>query len=121
MNNNDQWVEIGRVPTWNFKEDKELKGTYIAIEEGVGLKETNLFKIQKEDGSVIGVWGNTMINDTFQKIRIGDAVKIVYLGMEESKNGRSYHSFRIYHRPQKPEKESSPSSQDGNSEDQIPF
>lgn len=101
MNNNDQWVEVGRVPTWDFKESKELTGTYIAKEEGVGLKDTNLFKIQKEDGSVVGVWGNTMINDTFQKIQIGDEVRIVYLGMEESKNGRSYHSFKIYHRPQK--------------------
>lgn len=90
------WTEVGIGPTWDFKNEKELTGKYLAKEEGVGQNKSILYKIKKSDGSEIGVWGNTLLDDKFSRISIGCEVRLVYLGMETSKAGKQYHSFKVY-------------------------
>lgn len=96
----NDWIEVGAGDTWDFKEVKELVGTYISKQENVGLKNSNLYTVKKSDGKTIGVWGNTMLDEKFKNIQIGDDVKIVYLGEETSKSGNKYHNFKFYHKPQ---------------------
>lgn len=94
----NDWIEIGTGPTWDFKEKKELTGIYVSKEEAVGLNNSNLYKIKISDGSVIGVWGNKILDDRFKGIGIGDEVKLEYFGLVKGKTGNEYHNFKTYHR-----------------------
>lgn len=94
----DDWVEIGAGEAWDYKKEKELSGVYVSQEENVGPNNSVLYHIEKEDGETIGVWNNTVLADKFQNIRIGDKVKIVYLGKAESKTGKEYHDFKVFHK-----------------------
>ncbi len=101
-NTNDEWEEIGAVsPAWNYKEEKELSGIYVSREEGVGQHSSVLYHIQKEDGSEIGVWDNTVLADKFAKLDIGDEITISYKGMSESEAGRQYHDFKVIRKKKK--------------------
>lgn len=96
------WVKIdsNQNDTWDYTQDKEIEGTYVSKQENVGPNNSNMYNIIKPDGTTVGVWGNTMLNDKFQKIKAGEEIKIVYLGMAQSeKTGRQYHNFEIYHKP----------------------
>ncbi len=94
----NEWIEIGAGQAWDYKTEKELTGVYISREENVGPNNSVLYQIEKENGEKIGVWNNTVLEDKFQNIKIGDKVKIEYLGMSKSKTGKDYHDFKVYHK-----------------------
>lgn len=92
-----KWQKVEMNPTWDFEKDKELIGVYISKEENVGPNESNLYNIQIEDSSTVGVWGNTLLDNRFKNIVIGSEIRIVYLGMVKSeKTGREYKNFDVY-------------------------
>ena len=115
----DDWVEIGAGQAWDYTTEKELTGIYVGREENVGPNNSVLYQIEKEDGEVIGVWNNTVLGDKFQNIGIGDKVKIVYLGMSESKNGKEYHGFKVFHKKGKVQE--AVSELKGKDTEEIPF
>jgi len=93
----DKWEKVETAPTWNFKEDKELVGTFLSAESEVGPNKSSLYNFKDEDGEVIGVWGNTILDSRFKNLVIGDRVKIAYKGKETSpKTGREYHNFEVF-------------------------
>jgi len=97
----DGWQEVDpRTDTvHDFMQDSTLVGTYIARQEEVGPNSSTLYQVQKDDGEKVGVWGNSVLNDRFNMIQIGDRVKIVYTGKETSeKTGRQYHNYQVYHK-----------------------
>lgn len=100
------WVKVGsnQNETWDYEKEKEIEGTLNAKEENVGPNNSNMYHIIKPDGGTMGVWGNTMLDDKFKTIQVGEEVKIVYLGKVKSeKTGRQYHNFEVYHKPSESE------------------
>lgn len=94
------WQKVEKTPTWDYENEKELVGIYLSKEENVGPNGSNIYNFRKSDGLVIGVWGNTILDDRFKSIKIGEEVKVVYLGRAKSeKTGREYHGFDVFHRP----------------------
>ena len=94
------WVKVEMGPTWDFKKEKELKGRYVSKSELVGPNDSNMYKVERTDGTTVGVWGNTMLDDKFNSIEVGEDVKIVYLGLIKSeKTNREYNSFDVFHKP----------------------
>ena len=94
-----KWKKVGMNPTWVFWEDKEIVGTYVLMEENVGPNRSTLYSLKKDDGSLIGVWGNTLLDSRFKNIQIGDEVRIVYLGKDTSeKTGREFNNYDVYSR-----------------------
>lgn len=92
-----KWKKLEANPAWKFEEEKELTGTYVSMEENVGPNNSKLYTLKKPDDSVIGVWGNTMLDDKFKSIKVGEEVKIIYLGKAKSKKtGNEYNNFEIY-------------------------
>lgn len=90
-------VEPQRTPTWNYKENPELVGVYHKFEENVGPNQSMLYHIKQEDGSMIAVWGSTVLDGRFSEIEIGSKVKIVYLGDVKSPGGgKPYHNFEVF-------------------------
>lgn len=96
------WVKVGsnQNETWDYTQDEEIEGTLVAKEENVGPNNSKMYNITKAEGKTIGVWGNTMLDDKFKGIEVGEEVKITYLGKVKSdKTGREYHNFEVYHKP----------------------
>lgn len=92
-----EWEKVEANPTWNFKEDRELVGYFINGESNVGPNESNLWTFRKEDGSIISVWGNTILDMRFKNLVEGDKVRIIYKGWAKSpKTGRTYHNFEVF-------------------------
>lgn len=115
----DEWIEVGVGQAWDYKTDKELIGIYVAREEHVGPNDSVLYQIEKEDSEVIGVWNNTVLEDKFQNVKIGDRVRIVYLGMSKSKKGNEYHDFKVFHK--KGKNQEAVSEADGQEATDMPF
>ena len=93
-------VEIGNM--WSYKEAKigdEIIGVYIGKKENVGDNNSNVYTLDC-NGEIKDVWGSTVLDIRMQHIKIGEEVKIVYLGQLESekRKGKSYHNFDIFHR-----------------------
>jgi hypothetical protein len=93
----DEWEKVETAPTWDFKGDPEFVGYFISSESEVGPNKSNLYTFRKEDGEVMGVWGNTILDSRFKNLMPGDKVKIVYNGKATSpKTGREYHNFEVF-------------------------
>ncbi len=100
------WPKVEMSPTWDYENEKEFIGIYISKEVEVGPNKSNLYNFKKSDGSVMGIWGGTILDDRFKGIGIGEEVRVVYLGMvKNEKTARQYHNFVVYHRPAQPENE----------------
>lgn len=95
-----EWQKVETTPVWNFEVEKELVGVYISKEENVGPNASNLYTFERENGTMIGVWGGTLLDDRFKNLMVGEEVKIMYLGKQKSeKTGREFNSFEVYRRP----------------------
>lgn len=83
-------------PKWEFIKDKELVGQLIAKEENVGPNASKLYTVKKQDGSLISVWGSTVLDKRFALIEPGSLIQVKYKGMiTNEKSGRSYHDFFV--------------------------
>jgi len=103
------WEKIDplSVPMWNGKledgtfslaEGDELLGTYQGVEGNIGPNKANVYTFKDKEGSLISVWGSTLLDTRFKNLEKGELVKVVYLGLVKSeKTGRSYHSYDVFH------------------------
>ena len=100
MTDNDwEKIDADAGETWDFGTQPEIQGVLIRKEEHVGPNDSNMYRLQLADGKELGVWGNTVLDGRFQKVTIGEEVKLVYLGKQKSeKTGREFHAFDVFHR-----------------------
>jgi len=103
------WKRIGgdMNPTWDYKEEFErtkgnpevaVEGVFIDKKEDVGPNHSNVYTFEREDGSLIDVWGSGVLDTRFKNLKPGMEVRVVYLGKTKSeKTGRTYHNFDVFH------------------------
>lgn len=86
-------------PTWNYQENPTFRGVFISAEGDVGPNHSNLYTFKTEDGSLMAVWGNSILDVRFKNLQLGEEVFIHYLGKVKSEKikGREYHNFEVYH------------------------
>jgi hypothetical protein len=99
MTQNDGWEKLEMSPTWDYKNQKELIGTFVGAETGIGPNNSNMYKFKTEKG-IVGVWGTTLLDTRLKNLEPGEEVKLVYLGKKPSpkRKGSYYHDFEVYHR-----------------------
>lgn len=91
------WRKVEMTPIWDFSKNKELIGIYLSREEGVGPNESVLYTFETENGEIVGIWGNSVVEDKLKFVAVGAEVKIVYLGKATSeKSGREYRNFEVF-------------------------
>lgn len=100
VNDEQGWEKVETNPTWDYENQTEFVGTYIASESNVGPNNSNLYTFRTADGSLVGVWGNTILDNRLKNCNAGDEVKIAYLGKVASNKvkGREYHNFEVWKR-----------------------
>jgi len=103
MADND-WVKILPEDTmteeWDFQKNDTLEGVFVEKREGVGANKSNIYEFELADGKRVGVWGSTVLDTRFRSLKVGEEVRVVYLGKETSeKTKRQYHNFDVFHKP----------------------
>ncbi len=96
-NTKRNWKRVGG-DMWNFETNAEVEGKFIdMIPANKEAGKSSVITLETEDGSVIKLWGSTVLDNHFSAIEKGEWVKIVYLGMEKNKVGKNYKNFEVYH------------------------
>lgn len=94
----DEWTEIKassentEIPMWD--KTGKLIGTYLA-KRVVGPKQSVIYDIMVEDGTVVGAWGSMVLNEKMDEAQIGNMVSIEHTGDKVSKNGNKYAIFTV--------------------------
>lgn len=96
MNDNRKWREI-TLNDSNDVWDKELpiEGEFIKVERDIGPNKSNMYTIKTDVGE-IKLWGSTVLDDKLMGVPQGAYVQIEYEGKKPSKNGGSYHSYKVF-------------------------
>lgn len=98
-----EWKKIEASNSWNYQEvgkGAEFIGLYVGKEEHIGENDSILYTFEIENEEVMNVWGSTLLDMRLKNLKVGEEVKIVYLGLapSEKRKGKSYHNFEVYHR-----------------------
>lgn len=90
--------EVTSSPTWDFEENPVVEGEYIGREDGVGENDSTLYALKQTDGSVVKVWGSTVLDGRMSNVGIGQQVKIQFLGRKASptRKGKTYKDFAVF-------------------------
>lgn len=79
--------------------DEFIIGKYVEMEENVGTEnKSTLYHIRTPDDELYKVWGTMVLDTLFQKVELQSEVKLVYKGKKQSKNGRYYKIFKLFHK-----------------------
>jgi len=83
------------VGSWNPDKQKEIIGKIIDVKEEGGKFNTKVYILETDD-SVIDVFGSKVLDEKIKPIcRIGNTVKIVFLGKKQGKD-TEYKGFDVY-------------------------
>ena len=97
-----EWEETTLPEAWKpEKKDDEIIGLYTNKEENVGPNNSNMYYIENlKTHEEMGIWGSTALDSQMARVKIGEEVKIVYLGLTAStkRAGAKYKNFKVYHR-----------------------
>lgn len=75
---------------WTYeKANDEIIGVLESIKPNTSFKDKLIYQLKKEDGSISTVFGTTVLDDKMVGIKVGDLIKIVYLGTKEGKKGQN--------------------------------
>lgn len=93
------WVEnnpkSGDDLIWDKEAEPVLEGKLTKIETSVGPNLSTLYSITKDDGTVLKVWGSTVLDDRFLGVLAGTYVRVSYKGLVKGKNGKSYSNYSV--------------------------
>jgi hypothetical protein len=97
MADEKKWKKVETAPTWDFKVDQEFEGVFVNVETEVGPNKSNLYNFRVADGTIVAIWGNTILDSRFKNLSEGDEVKVIFLGKAKSpKTNREYNNFDVF-------------------------
>ena len=80
--------------TWDFEKNDVLEGEYVGKEENVGENNSTLYRIKKDDGTTVKMWGSVVLDSRFDLIEPGSYVQITYKGRAKGKKW-SYKDYSV--------------------------
>lgn len=92
MANNNDWKKIERTGHRFEEVGSEVSGKLLRVEEGE-YGENFILDI---NGTETTIFGKTALKSKMQAVKVGQDVKIVYVGEKKSSNGRLYMDFEVY-------------------------
>lgn len=86
-------------PSWDYKTQPKFVGKFIGFDENVGPNNSKLYHFELEDGTEMSIWGSSVLDVRFSRLKIGEIVSIKYLGQKtsEKRKGSKYHDFEVFH------------------------
>lgn len=69
-------------------EGDSITGVLIKIEEDVGTNKSKLYTIE-QDEQPTNIWGSTILDQRMTGIKVGNLIRITYLGLGEKVGGKN--------------------------------
>lgn len=94
-----EWQEIKNTNVFEFYLGKVVEGVLVSRDElKTEFKDQSiLYSLEIMPGEVKSFFGTTMLNNLMKQVKIGDLVKVEYVGKRMGKGGfRSYHEWKVY-------------------------
>jgi hypothetical protein len=93
------YKEVTQSPAWDFEENSVVEGEYLGKQTEVGQNKSNLYKIKQDDGTVVSVWGSSVLDTKMSSVTEGMRVKIEFLGKKKSptKGHQPYKDFAVFY------------------------
>jgi hypothetical protein len=73
----------------------EISGVYLGFKEDIGQNKSRLYSIENEEGKM-NVWGSKVLDGKMMIIKIGQQVKIVFLGRVKSEGKKEYKGYDVF-------------------------
>ena len=90
-------VEAGVSNSYDFEQNSVLEGKYIQKRTGVGPNNSCVYEIQQDNGTVVSMWGSTVIDFRMVNVPFNSMIKIEYKGLVKNpKSKRFYKDFDIF-------------------------
>ncbi len=103
----NDWKESTIADTWKPEaEGDEILGLLTRKEENVGPNNSMMYYLEDSKTHMeVGVWGATSLDISMRGVKVGEEVKIVFLGLMPSKKriGKKFKAFKVYHREPNPD------------------
>jgi hypothetical protein len=92
------YKQITQAPAWDFEENSVVEGEYLGVQTEVGQNKSNLYKIKQDDGTVVAVWGSSVLDTKMSGVGEHQRVKIEFLGKKKSptKGHQPYKDFAVF-------------------------
>jgi len=92
---NEKNYEDVEAQFWNPENENDaVSGFYISNQSEVGTNKSMVYNLEQPNGKIISVWGSTVLDNKMKLVKIGDDLKIVFLGEKKGKD-RAYKDFKI--------------------------
>jgi hypothetical protein len=92
------YKEVTQAPAWDFEENPVVEGEYLGKQTDVGQNKSMLYRFRQDDGTVVAVWGSSVLDTKMANIAEGQRVKIEFLGKKKSptKGHQPYKDFSVF-------------------------
>ncbi len=96
--NGEDWNKV-ETEFWNPENaGDEISGVFVGLQVDVGENKSNVYTVEVEKGKNINFWGATVLDRKMNSVKVGQEVKVVYLGKVSPEGGREYKDFDVFFR-----------------------
>jgi hypothetical protein len=96
----DNWTKV-ESEVWNPEEGQEISGVYLGVQNEIGENSSSLYSIETSLGRQTGIWGCKVLDGKMIGVKIGQEIKIKFIGRVKPEKGKEYKSFEVYTKPLK--------------------
>jgi len=98
----EQWDKV-QTDVW-VPENKgdEISGVYLSVQPEIGENKSNLYIIEVEEGKTISFWGSKVLDGKMLAVKVGQQVKVLFLGKVKPEKGREYKEYDVFIKNPKP-------------------
>jgi hypothetical protein len=94
----EEWTKV-QSEIWNPEAGDEISGIYLGFQPEVGDNKSNLYKIETSEGKQLDIWGSKVLDGKMVSIKVGQQVKIKFMGKIKPPKGKEYKSYEIFTKP----------------------
>jgi len=92
----EQWDKV-QTEIW-VPENKgdEISGIYLNVQLEVGENKSNFYTFEVEEGKTMAFWGSKVLDGKMLAVKVGQQVKVVFLGKVKPDKGREYKDYDVF-------------------------
>jgi len=124
MTNDEGWKPVSgqKTDTWNPNVEKEIMGTYVDKQVGVGKYTKNIYVLELANGTRKGIWGSAQVDRALGNVRFGQEVRIIFTGKTlNPKTGLPTNNFEFFVRDPKVKPATEQPAETEEGKDDMPF
>lgn len=96
--NDDGWDKQESL-FWNPEEGDAVEGEFLGTTKGVGENESDVYNIRTTDGKQVSVWSCKVLEGKMMNVKLGQQVKIRYIGKVKPEKGKEYKNYDLFTKP----------------------